>query len=127
MSAPHPSNKPSGRYIGRVSPFKVFSPEFPTTDYWSATVIFVDADGLEYRTDYEHPRCPRYPGDWHLDNSVRSLMSFDINAIAADFNSYMKRTGNRFEQMHPDWWAPGVRDLPPFYANDDDPGDPLAA
>lgn len=132
MSAPHPTNKPSGCYIGRVSPFMVFSPEFPTTGYWSATVIFVDADGIEHRTDYEHPRSRRYPGDWHLDNSMRSLMSFDIDAIAADFDRYLKRTGNRFELAHPDWAAPGVREQPPFFADefdgdDDNPGDLLAA
>lgn len=102
------ANKPSGRYIGRIIACKICSPNTSTTNFWSATVIFVDDGGIEHQTGYEHPRYLRHDSDPLVSRAVRDLVQGEINDIAFDFADYLKTTGNRFELTHPDWWAPGI-------------------
>ncbi|MFU0507369.1 hypothetical protein [Pseudaminobacter sp. NGMCC 1.201702] len=121
------ANKPSGRYIGRVTAYEIFSLNIPTTSLWSATVIFVDDCGIEHQTGYEHPRYPRDVSDPLVSSAVRDLVQDEIDEIAADFADYLTDTGNRFELTHSDWWAPGIKDQLPFFAFEDEPDECLAA
>lgn len=120
------TNKPSGRYLGRVFNSISHTSDGPA-DVFSATVVYVDEHGVEHATGYEHPRV-RSPRSmpWAVRKAVCQDVSIEIGLIARDFGVYLRETGNRFEVAHPDWWAPGVVEQPPYWA-DDDQGDLRAA
>lgn len=120
------SAKPSGHYAGRI-----FATTSKTTngrvDIFSATVVYVDDHGIEHPTGNDHPHAqsPRSL-PWFVRKAVRQNVSEEIRLIATDFQEYLQQTGTHFELAHPDWWAPGIPEQPPYRAEDDQ-GDLLAA
>lgn len=125
MNRPCPANKPSGHYIGRVFSHTRRSPEFPKINYWSATVIYIDDDGNEHLTGYEHPRYAW--SDPEMSHVFRQAISAEIYHVVQSFTQYLNETGNRFEVSHPDWWAPGIVEQPPYFAFKDENDELLAA
>lgn len=119
--------KTTGRYLGRV--FKSTSKTSRgIVDILSATVIYVAESGVEHATGYEHPRVrsPR-SDDWDFRKWVYRAFADEIGQIARDFQDFLTENGVRFELAHPDWWAPGVDEQPPFWADEDVSDDLLAA
>jgi hypothetical protein len=119
--------KTTGRYVGRI--FKSTSKTSRgIVDIISAAVIYVDESGVEHHTGYEHPRERLSRSeDWDIRKGVYDCVAEAIAEIADDFQAYLKETGNRFEVAHPDWWAPGVDEQPPFWADEDASDSLLAA
>lgn len=119
--------KPSGRYYGRIYSFPLKTAN-GIVDIHSATVIYVDEHGAEHATGYDHPRI-RSPRSvpWSFRRFDRPGYQHDVNLIARDYQRYLQKTGNRFELAHPSWWAPGIEKQPPYWADDDDESDLLAA
>jgi hypothetical protein len=119
--------KTPGRYVGRV--FKSTSKSSRgTVDVFSATVIYVDESGVEHATGYDHPRVRLSRSeDWDFRKWVYRAFADEIGRIARDFQDYLTENGVRFELAHPDWWAPGIDEQPPYWAGEDASDDLLAA
>lgn len=113
-SNPTPSpNKPAGRYVGRVSRYKIYSPALPVTTLWSATVVFVDGEGVEHATGYEHPTYPRLPGD----TSYRDIAQIEADDVADGFQDFLDFVGVRWELQGYKATAPRNRSWIPFFAD----------
>jgi hypothetical protein len=127
MIASRPCCKITGRYVGRI--FKSTSKSASgLVDIISAAVIYVDESGIEHHTGYEHPRERLSRSeDWDIRKGIYDCVAADVSQIAHDFQDFLTKNGIRFELAHPSWWAPGIDEQPPYWADEDDQDDLLAA